>query len=96
MKKFFAWMKDTGGFGSYIALTIIIGLLGYMYASVIFHLNNIYSRSVHTASGWWHLFGWLLTGAAVFAAVKLGERESVIFFGVLLAASLWAFTGFAS
>lgn len=87
-------MKDTGGFASYIALTIIVGLAGYMYASVLFHINNVYSRAVHAASGWFHLLGWALTAAAVFAATKMQDRGSIILFGVLLALSWCAFAGF--
>lgn len=95
MKKFFLWMKDVGGFAAYIALTIIIGLLGYMYASVIFNLNNFYSKDVHAASGWWHVAGWVLTGATILAETKLQERGSIILSGVLLALTWLAFTGFS-
>lgn len=95
MKKFFAWMKDVGGFAAYIALTIIIGCAGFMYGSVIFSWNNIYSKGVHAASGWWHVAGWVLTAGAIFQATRMNERGTIIFFGVLIALSWCAFTGFS-
>lgn len=88
-------MKDAGGFAAYIALAIILGCLGIMYGSVIFHWNNIYSNAVHAASGGWHIGGWVLTAGAIFQASRMNERGSIIFFGVLIALSWCAFTGFS-
>jgi hypothetical protein len=94
MTKFFLWMKNAGGFAAYIALTIILGLAGYMYASIIFHLDNFYSKDVHAASGWWHVGGWILTGAAIAQEIVMNERASIIFFGVTVGLSWLCFTGF--
>lgn len=91
MKKFAAWVTDTGG---WVALPIIISLVLFIYGSIIFHWNNIFSRTVHEASGWWHIAGWILTAAAIFAATKLQERGSIIGFAVLIALSWCSFMGF--
>jgi hypothetical protein len=92
MKKVFAWAKDNGGI---VAIPIIVGLLGFLYGSIIFHWGNFYSKDVHAASGWWHLLGWVLTAGAVYQAVKMNERGSIILFGVTLALALCAFAGFS-
>lgn len=88
-------MKDVGGFAAYIALVIIMALVGYMYCSVIFNLNNFYSKDVHAASVWWHVAGWFLTAGAIFQGARMNERGSIIFFGVLVALSWCAFAGFS-
>jgi hypothetical protein len=92
MKKFIAWVKDTNG---WVALPIIAACLVIMYGSILFHWNNFYSKGVHAASGWWHLAGWALTAGAVYTATKMNDRGSIIAFGVLVAFSWCAFTGFS-
>jgi len=92
MKKIFAWVSDTGG---WVAIPIIAGLLGFMYGSIIFHWGNFYSKGVHAASVWWHVAGWVLTGGAIVQAIRMNERGSIILFGVLIALSWCAFTGFS-
>jgi hypothetical protein len=92
MKKLAAWISSTGG---WVAIPIILGCLGIIYGSIIFDWNNIYSKAVHSATGWWHLAGWILTGAAVIQAIRMNERGSIILFGVLIALSWCAFTGFS-
>ena len=92
MKKLFTWLSSTGG---WVAVPIILACLGIMYGSVIFDWNNIYSRAVHQASVGWHIAGWVLTGGAVIQAIRMNERGSIIFFGVLIALSWCAFAGFS-
>lgn len=89
-------MKSAGGPAAYVALIIIIGCAGFMYCSVLFPWNNVYSIAVHKASIEWHIAGWALTGAAIIMATIINERASIIFFGVLIALSWCAFAGFFS
>lgn len=95
MKKLFLWLKGNGGL---IAVPIIVVVLGYMYGSVLNLFDNIYSRNVHAASGWWHLAGWVLTAGAAYEVycmiTKIATTPGMVAIGVLLALSFCAFAGF--
>ncbi len=85
-------MKDTGAWFAVIP----VGCLIFLYAAVLFPMNNFYSKSVHAASPAWQVAGWLLTAACIVWFVRLKEVTTgkVIIGGMLLALSICSFSGF--
>ncbi len=98
LSRFFAWMKSVGGFAAYIAFAIMGTVLVLFYGSVIFHWNNVLSKNIHAASGWFHLLGWLLTLAAIRIVYSWSTRDTdkgdYIFLLAVLALSWCSFFGF--
>jgi hypothetical protein len=92
MSKLIAWMKDTG---AWFLIIPIVGIL-FLYGSVVFSLENFYSRSVHAAPVGWHFAGWILTVATIIWFAKADDPTTgkIIFGGFVLVLAICAFAGF--